>query len=97
MGLEAMAHVFSLTIVVHPDHVEQGIGRALMTWLLSWAYARPGLLKVELRVRETNHRARHLYEQFGFIEEGRLQKRVRLPDGTFIADISMAWFPADQH
>jgi RimJ/RimL family protein N-acetyltransferase len=93
--LEALAHVYSLTIVVHPDNLGQGVGQALMTTLLEWARARPGLLKIELRVRETNSRARRLYEKFGFVEEGRLQKRVLLPNGTFIADITMAWFAPD--
>lgn len=90
--LEALAHVYSLTIVVHPNNRGQGVGQALMTALLEWARARPGLLKIELRVRETNSRARRLYEKFGFVEEGRLQKRILLPDGTLIADITMAWF-----
>lgn len=92
LGLEALAHVMSLTIVVHPGHTGQGIGAQLMTHLLEWAAAHPGLLKVELRVRATNHRAIALYQRFGFVEEGRLQQRIRLPDGTFIADINMAWF-----
>lgn len=26
-------------------------------------------------------------------EEGRLRDRIRLPDGTFVNDIAMAWFP----
>ena len=95
MGLEALEHVMSLTIVVHPDHVGQGIGHVLMTRLLQWAGDRPGLVKVELRVREVNRRARHLYLKFGFVEEGRLQKRIRLPDGNLIADITMAWFAPD--
>lgn len=92
LGLEALAHVLTLTIVVHPGHLGHGVGSALMTQLLDWVRMRPGLVKIELRVRETNHRARRLYERFGFVEEGRLQKRIRLPDGTLIADITMAWF-----
>lgn len=90
--LEALAHIYSLTIVVHPNNLGQGVGQALMTALLEWAKSRPGLLKIELRVRETNSRARRLYKKFGFVEEGRLQKQIMLPDGTFIADITMAWF-----
>lgn len=95
MGLEALEHVMSLTIVVHPEYVGQGVGHVLMTRLLKWAANRPGLVKVELRVREVNLRARHLYQKFGFVEEGRLQQRIRLPDGNLIADITMAWFAAD--
>lgn len=95
LGLQAMAHVLSLTIVVHPGHLEQGIGRALMSALLAWACTRPGLLKIELRVRETNYRARRLYQRFGFVEEGHLHKRICLPDGTLIGDVLMAWFVPD--
>jgi RimJ/RimL family protein N-acetyltransferase len=95
LGLEALRHILVLTIVVHPGYQGQGVGSALMTRLLDWARARPALARVELRVRETNQRARRLYERFGFVEEGRLQKRIRLPDGTFIADITMAWFAPD--
>jgi RimJ/RimL family protein N-acetyltransferase len=93
--LEALAHVASLTIVVHPGNLGQGVGRGLMTALLGWARAQPTLLKIELRVRETNCRARRLYEKFGFVEEGRLQQRILLADGTFVADIHMAWFAPD--
>ncbi|WP_431038473.1 GNAT family N-acetyltransferase [Pseudomonas yamanorum] len=39
-----------------------------MTARLEWARAEPGLLKSELRVRESNSRARRLYEIFGFVE-----------------------------
>ena len=96
LGLEALAHVMSLTIVVHPGYVEQGVGHALMTRLLEWAGSQSTLLKVELRVREVNHRAIRLYQKFGFVEEGRLQNRIRLPDGALIADLTMAWFAPDK-
>lgn len=95
LGLEALAHVLSLTIVVHPGYLGQGVGQALMSRLLDWAQARVGLLKIELRVRETNERARRLYERFGFVVEGVLHKRIRLPDGQLIGDVTMAWFAQD--
>ncbi|WP_431037073.1 hypothetical protein [Pseudomonas yamanorum] len=47
-------------------------------------------------MRETNSRARCLYEKFGFVEEGRLQKRNLLPVGILIADIAMAWFAPNE-
>jgi hypothetical protein len=31
--------------------------------------------------------------KFARFDEGRLRRRVRLPDGTFVDDIAMAWFP----
>lgn len=93
MGLEAISHVFRLTIVVHPGHLRRGIGRALMEDLLRWARETALVGKVELLVRATNAPAIALYRSLGFVEEGRFHRRVRLPDGTIVDDVAMAWFP----
>jgi RimJ/RimL family protein N-acetyltransferase len=93
MPLEAISHVFRLTIVVHPDYLGKGIGAALMRDLLAWAEQTPRLGKIELLVRATNARAIHLYTMLGFVVEGRFRNRVRLPDGSFVDDLAMAWFP----
>ena len=90
--LRAMAHVFSLTIVVHPGNIGRGIGTALMEFLLAWADGHREVEKIELRVREGNLAARRLYARFGFVEEGRFSQRLKLPDGAYLADISMAKF-----
>lgn len=92
MTLIALSHVVSLTIVVHLGHLGRGIGTALMTALMEWAEGQPHVEKVELRVRATNARAIALYRRFGFVEEGRFEDRIRLPDGSTIADLSMARF-----
>ena len=93
MELRAVSHVFRLTIVVHPGHWRRGIGTSLMKALASWAIDAPAVHKVELNVRSTNDPAKRLYAKFGFIEEGRLRNRIRLADGRFIDDVTMAWFP----
>jgi ribosomal protein S18 acetylase RimI-like enzyme len=93
MPLEAVSHVFRLTIVVHPGYQSQGIGNALMSELMDWAKQTPRVRKIELLVRATNQRAIRLYSKFGFLEEGRFKDRVRLPDGSFVDDLAMAWFP----
>ena len=64
-----------------------------MSALADWVRRTPRVQKVELIVRSTNEKARRLYEKFGFVEEGRFRGRIRLPDGTFIDDVAMAWFP----
>lgn len=94
MPLEAIAHVFRLTIVVHPGFLGRGIGAALMRDLLDWAAQTRRVEKIELLVRATNERAIRLYAKLGFVEEGRLKRRVRFADGSFIDDVTMAWFPA---
>jgi putative acetyltransferase len=91
--LKALKHVFTLTVVVHEGYAGQRVGSKLMHSLLEWAHASPLVEKVELRVRESNHPALQLYRKFGFSEEGRFERRIRLDDGSYLADISMAWFP----
>ena len=96
MGLHALAHVFRLTVVVHPGYPGSGIGTALMRALLDWAERTPRVGKIELLVRSTNERAIRLYSKLGFVEEGRFKNRIRLPDNTFVDDLAMAWFPKRQ-
>ena len=89
--LQAFQHVRTLTIVVHPGHTRRGVGAALMVALLYWA-AEAGVEKIELRVRAGNQPALNLYKKFGFEEEGRLRRRIRLADGSYVDDICMARF-----
>ena len=94
LPMRANAHVFTLTIVVHPGHVERGIGRAMLEHLLDWARRDARVGKVELNVRAGNLRARRLYHRCGFVEEARFARRVRRTDDVYEDDIGMAWFPA---
>lgn len=91
MSLSQCAHIFRLTIVVHPGHTDQGVGRLLMNALLAWARLNTHVEKIELFVRATNARAVHLYQSCGFIEEGRLRRVIKLPSGEYLDDIAMAW------
>lgn len=93
MSMRANAHLFQLTIVVHPGHVERWIGTAMLRGLLEWAERDDRVGKVELTVRAGNLRAQNLYRRFGFVEEARFRRRVHRLDGTYEDDIGMAWFP----
>ncbi|TAG45696.1 MAG: N-acetyltransferase [Betaproteobacteria bacterium] len=93
MSLARIAHVFRLTIVVHPGHADRGVGRALMNDLQRWAHDDSRVEKIELLVRATNARAIHLYRSCGFVDEGRFVNRIKLDNGIFIDDLAMAWFP----
>lgn len=90
----ALAHVRALTIVVHPGQTGQGIGTVLMTALLDWVRAHPDVERVELRVRESNAAAVHLYRKCGFTEESRFHRRLKLADGKYLDDIGMTLFAA---
>ncbi|MHB8448062.1 MAG: GNAT family N-acetyltransferase [Rudaea sp.] len=91
----ALAHVRTLTIVVHPPYTGQGVGKVLMRFLLEWAHANRQVERVELRVRETNAVAIRLYKKCGFTEESRFRRRLQLADGTYLDDIGMTWFASE--
>lgn len=90
--LRTTAHVFRLTIVVHPGHEGTGIGTEMMRDLVDWAERDPRVGRLELNVRATNAVAMRLYRKFGFEEEGRLRGRLRYPDGSEIDDVVMGRF-----
>jgi len=93
MPMRANAHVFQLTIVVHPGHTDRGVGETMLRDLLEWAAHDSRVGKIELNVRAGNERAQRLYKRLGFVEEARLRKRVHRGDGAYEDDIGMAWFP----
>jgi RimJ/RimL family protein N-acetyltransferase len=95
MALANNAHIFRLTIVVHPGNTAQGIGGVLINDLLQWASHDARVEKIELLVRATNERAIRLYRGCGFVEEGRIARCLRLENGTYIDDLLMAWFPRE--
>lgn len=92
-GIHTFAHLLShLTIAVHPDFQGKKIGRTLFTiFQEEIALHHPGVGKVELLTRESNARAIRFYQSLGFRIEGRLEMRVRTPDGSYEADIPMGW------
>lgn len=93
MPMRANAHIFQLTIVVHPDHTGRGVGELMLRDLLAWATRDPRVQKVELNVRAGNERAQRLYRRLGFVEEACFHRRVHRTDGEYEDDIGMAWFP----
>lgn len=92
MSLAATRHIVRLTVVVHPGHEGQGIGKRLLGSLIEWARAAPRVRKIELNVRVTNTRAIRLYRSLGFAEEGRHLERICIDDQTFIDDLEMGLF-----
>jgi ribosomal protein S18 acetylase RimI-like enzyme len=96
-SLCVFSHILEhLTVTVHPSFQRKGIGRMLFTTMLEKVRSdHPEVLRVELITKESNHAARNLYMSLGFVEEGRMEKKIRRKDGGFEADIPMAWFNPD--
>jgi len=92
-GLKVFNHVLSeLTLVVHPQHQGKKIGRTLFTiFLEEIGRNRPDIGKVELFTRESNTKAINLYNSLGFKVEGRMEMRIKTPQGLYEADIPMGW------
>jgi putative acetyltransferase len=92
MAPRALSHVLRLDLCVHPGYRQRGHGRALLADLLQWARTASSAHKIELLVRAGTPPAIALYRAMGFTEEGRLKHRVRLRDGRWVDDLSLALF-----
>lgn len=84
-------HVGVLSLGVHPGAQRRGLGRALLEHVIATARS-IGLVRLELYVRDDNHRAKALYESVGFARESARARFVRLEDGRHIDDLIMAMF-----
>ena len=73
-------HVATLGMAVDAAWRGQGIGTALMSAALRWAWEE-GVQKVSLEVYPSNPAAIALYRKFGFVEEGRLHRQSRKSHG----------------
>jgi len=83
--------LWDLTVAVDPESQGRGIGHRLFAELLANAAAlTPKVERIELVVREGLRHAIRLYERLGFRLEGRFERRFRLSNGMYEADLPMA-------
>ena len=68
----------------------QGVGSALIDSLLTWATKNAQIEIVGLNVISANEGAMRLYEKYGFVEEGRLRRAIRLPNGDYADEVLMS-------
>ncbi len=73
----ALKHSGVLGMGVIESYRGRGIGKALMGATLQ-AAKQAGFTRIELTVRVDNPRAKKLYEQFGFVEEGLCRRHMRI-------------------
>ena len=87
----ALQHGCFLGMSVTSQYRRKGIGQALLAQALAWAESLERIERVDLAVLATNIGAIKLYQENGFIEEGRRKHFVKLPSG-YVDDILMVKF-----
>lgn len=92
-AINIFQHVLSnVTIVVEPDFQGKKIGRTIFTiFQEEIALNHHNIGRVELFTRESNTKALAFYQSIGFRIEGRFEMRIKNLDGSYEADIPMAW------
>ena len=86
------AHSGRFGMAVRKEWREKGVGRALLQALLDWAQDNPLVEKVWLEVFAINSWGIHLYEELGFVEEGRLSKEIKIAPGHYVDLVLMSRF-----
>ena len=82
-GRNRTRHTGEFGVTVQKKYWGQGIGRALMEAMIEWATTSKYCEKIDLRVRDDNHKAIALYRKLGFKVEG-LRKRDMKINGEFV-------------
>lgn len=91
-GLKRTRHAGSFSIYILKQWRQYGIGSMLLSSLIEWAEKNPLIEKLTLAVFSTNENAQILYRKFGFKEEGRCPRDMKLSDGTYIDSVLMYKF-----
>lgn len=74
-------------IALNPDMLGLGVGKMLTQMTLEKGFQELGLHEIYLIVRKNNHRAKRLYERFGFQYTGECRKEIC---GTMVDLFEMA-------
>ncbi|MCA9894340.1 MAG: GNAT family N-acetyltransferase [Anaerolineae bacterium] len=82
-GPRGYLHTVSVGITVRRDWRDKGVGSAMMRYALDWCESNATIKRVELDVFTNNPRAIHVYEKFGFIQEG-VRRSVYYKHGEFL-------------
>ena len=79
-------HLRRIAVAV-PD---RGVCRVILVQVAAWVFARPQSHRFWLNVAPHNERARHLYADFGFQQEGVLREAHVNPQGERVSSVLMS-------
>jgi RimJ/RimL family protein N-acetyltransferase len=85
-----MRHHVTLGMMMDRSWRGVGLGRIMLSRLLDWCAATPGIEHVRLQVYASNVAALRLYESLGFRQIGTNPQYFLHPDGTRHDDLTMA-------
>jgi ribosomal protein S18 acetylase RimI-like enzyme len=89
--LKRFSHKVEFGICILKEFWGYGIGGNILKESISWADSN-GFKKITLSVLETNEKAIHLYQKFGFDIEGVMKKDRVLSDGNYYSTVIMGRF-----
>jgi RimJ/RimL family protein N-acetyltransferase len=89
-----VCHRAQFGMAVVQEYWGLGLGRVLIEIALSQAKAM-GFEQLELGVFMDNHRARRMYEAFGFEQWGRMRRAFKLADGSYRDELLMGIYLID--
>lgn len=85
-----VAHIGEVGISILKEYWGMGLGAAMMEEIIWWAENSGVIRRLELTVQVRNERALHLYQKFGFIKEGKMQRSFLTRQNEFIDAYLMA-------
>ena len=85
---ERTAHCGEFGVSVLKEYWGNGIGEALINYLIEWSKSSGIIRKINLRVRTDNVRGIQLYKKLGFAEEGTVKREFYI-DGEFYDSLLM--------
>ncbi|MBK5721708.1 GNAT family N-acetyltransferase [Dysgonomonas sp. Marseille-P4677] len=85
-----LKHTAMVGIGIVEEWTNIGLGTELFRCGLHWAKNNQILELLWLNTFATNKGGLRLYEKFGFVETGRLEHFIKMPNGKYVVNISMA-------
>jgi len=82
-------HVGEFEIAVLSAYWNMGIARRMMNHMMKWVVQNPSIRSMQLKVMANNEKAIRLFRKFGFREEGRQHRTVRLNNELYVDVITM--------
>eukprot|EP00002_Diphylleia_rotans_P031713 TRINITY_DN6600_c0_g1_i2.p1 TRINITY_DN6600_c0_g1~~TRINITY_DN6600_c0_g1_i2.p1 ORF type:complete len:177 (-),score=45.00 TRINITY_DN6600_c0_g1_i2:116-646(-) len=96
--ISAFASVLGdLTMAIDPDYQKQQLGSKLFADFMNIVESEmKDITRIELFCRESNKHAQKIYTRHGFVQEGRLRRRIESLSGDLEDDCIFGWIRATE-